>query len=100
VKSPSATIAALIGATLFVTNPSQDDYITWLREQVASSRSAAPKPCSISLAPIINASTTRENFFLLSVFSTPLDAANRFQAVGLGRYFFVPRSPTPIEGAL
>jgi hypothetical protein len=96
VKSQGAMLVALFGATLFITNPTQDDYISWLKRQVAASRSAGDQALFNFLgAPIVNASTTWENYFLFSVFTTQVDATKRVRVIGLARYFFSPLQPTP-----
>jgi hypothetical protein len=90
-------IAAGVAAVLFVTNPTMDEYASWLGQEAIGAGPAGEHQLGKALVaifggPLIAANTERGNFILFSIFTTQIDARNRFVAIGVLRNFI------PISG--
>lgn len=83
-----------VGIVLAVTNPTQQDYVSWLRREVVQQNNGSlGAVAAFFLAePLVDASTRRQNYFLFSIFTTALDAKTKYRALGLFHRFFVLRS--------
>jgi hypothetical protein len=85
-------LLTVIAVGMLATNPTSEEYISWLKEQVQNSRGAMSDPLAKGLfallgGPIIAASTSRANYLLFSVFNTQLDANHRIEVVGVVKNF-------------
>ena len=84
----SMTIAFLIiGAVLLGTNPTMDEYVSWLQAQTTSPGSFNGALFSLIGSPIVKASTRTANFGLFSVYRTELDSSHAFTTIGLFHHF-------------
>ena len=75
----------LIGAILILfalTNPSEDEYVTWVQKQAAPQSEFGEMLFSLVGSPLIRTSTKRLNLGVVSVYRTAIDDKTGFAAVG------------------
>ena len=96
-------IAPIAAIAFAVTNPTQDEYASWLKQQAVSAQAAKNDGIEMALTTLfgeaaINAVTKRSDFLLFSIYSTDLGAGSKFDAIGILRHF-VPISFLVLNGA-
>jgi hypothetical protein len=94
-QNRTAIILALVGVALFSTNPTQDEYISWLKQQVSTEAGGGIDGALLSSfgGPLLNASTARKDFFVFSLYETKLIETKPTHAIGFLRHFsFIPNA--------
>lgn len=96
-RSSSLLVLVVIAAALVLTNPTTDEYSVWVREEVQRSQPVGDRAMLSDLftlfgGPLVNAATTRNDYFVFSIFTTTLDANNRVVVLGALRHF-IPLQP-------
>ena len=88
-------IAMLAGVALFATNPTGDEYLVWLKSELASREKDDLDKALIMWAggPLLALQTTRKDGFLFSFYVTEIDGYSNISAVGFLRQFV--RIPEP-----
>jgi TonB family protein len=81
--------AGLFSGFLFATNPTKEDYANWAKEQVASeSQNPAEKLMVAALGGMfVDATTTREDFIIFSIYKTDPGNNAKFTTLGILRHF-------------
>lgn len=89
--------ATAMGVILFATNPAQDEYTSWLKQQAMRGVGGGVPGALVALlgGTLINLSTTREDFFLFSTYETDLGSGTKIKALGALRHFIPIPSPSP-----
>jgi predicted RNA-binding protein associated with RNAse of E/G family len=89
---------ALLAAVLFGTNPTQDEYVSWLKQQATNEAGGdqfGKALMAILGGPILNLGTTREEFFLFSIYHTDLGTGAKINVLGLFHHFIPINQPKP-----
>jgi hypothetical protein len=88
---------AILAAILVYTNPSETEYVAWLRQRTVGGVQGGLGQFIAGLlaGPVIENTTIRANYIVLSFFETELDQAHKVQAIGALSHFFVITSPPP-----
>lgn len=92
-------VVATVALAFFVTNPTQDEYVSWLKQQIIKTDAGAHDALGNAMVslfggPLFNLSTTREDFLLFSIYTTDLGNGAKIKALGILRHF-VPMEGTP-----
>jgi hypothetical protein len=89
--------SVLTGVTLFATNPTQDEYASWLKQQAFKRIGGGFEGALVSLlgGPIINLNTTREDFLFFSTYETDIGGGTKIKSIGVLRNFIPIPSPAP-----
>ncbi len=93
-----AIAVAVIVAVLFGTNPNQDEYVSWLKQQATSQTTGDEFGRALILifgGPVFNLSTTRDDFLLFSIYKTDLGNGAKIKALGLLHHFVQIDEPGP-----
>ena len=96
-RSSSLLVLVVITAALAVTNPTTDEYIGWIREQVQMSQPVGDRSTINGLftlfgGPLVSSATIRNDYFIFSIFTTTFDANNHVVVLAALRHF-VPLQP-------
>ncbi len=86
----SAIAFAVLAVVLFGTNPTQDEYVSWLKQQAtkeAAGDEFGRALMSIFGGPVFNLTTTREDFLLFSIYHTDLGKGAKIDVLGLLHHF-------------
>ena len=94
---PWAIAFAVLAVVLFGTNPTQDEYVSWLKQQATNQAAGGEfgrALMSIFGGPIFNLSTTREDFLLFSIYQTDLGNGAKINVLGLLHHFVPINQPS------
>lgn len=80
----------IAAAICLATNPSQDEYISWLKQQVSTSAGDQFGSALVALfgGPVFNWTTTRKDFLVFSEFETNLGDGPTLKFLGVAHHFF------------
>jgi hypothetical protein len=87
---------AVLAVVLFGTNPTQEEYVSWLKQQVINEHAGdgfGRALMSILGGPVLNWSTTREDFLLFSIYQTDLGNGAKINVLGLVHHFLPINKP-------
>jgi hypothetical protein len=87
---------AVLAVVLFGTNPTQEEYVSWLKQQVINEHAGdgfGRALMSILGGPVLNWSTSREDFRLFSIYQTDLGNGAKINVLGLVHHFLPINKP-------
>jgi len=85
-------IFAVLSAILFGTNPTQDEYVSWLKQRAINDEAGNEFGQALTLmlgGPIFNLSTTHKDFLFFSIYQTDLGTGAKIGAIGLLHHFLL-----------
>lgn len=93
---PLAIAFAFLAVVLFGTNPTQDEYVSWLKQKAINEAAGGEfgrTLMSIFGGPVFNLSTTRDDFLLFSIYQTNLGNGAKINVLGLLHHFVQSTNP-------
>lgn len=78
----------IVLALLFVTNPSKEEYVVWLKDKSTENAGAFEKGVVSVLGNLVyKETTTASNFFFFTIFKTKITKGTSFTSIGILQNF-------------
>ncbi|MBN8207863.1 DUF4359 domain-containing protein [Bacillus sp. NTK071] len=82
----------LLAIALFFTNPDQEDYSSWIGKQLKKDQNALIEiGVDLAVVPYFKENTTRENWYLFSVYKTEIWDGKEVVAIGVFSQFILDK---------
>ncbi|KMM38239.1 DUF4359 domain-containing protein [Guptibacillus hwajinpoensis] len=83
-------IIGLLSIVLFITNPNQEDYSNWVGEQMKKDQNALIEiGVDLAVVPYVKENTTRDNWYLFSIYKTEIWDGKEVVAIGAFNQFIL-----------
>ncbi|MDP4549872.1 DUF4359 domain-containing protein [Alkalihalobacillus macyae] len=83
-------IIGLLSIVLFITNPNQEDYSNWVGEQMKKDQNALIEiGVDLAVVPYVKENTTRDNWYLFSIYKTEIWDGKEVVAIGAFNQFML-----------
>ncbi|MDQ0483310.1 DUF4359 domain-containing protein [Guptibacillus hwajinpoensis] len=83
-------IIGLLSIVLFITNPNQEDYSNWVGDQMKKNQNALIEiGVDLAVVPYVKENTTRDNWYLFSIYKTEIWDGNEVVAIGVFNQFIL-----------